>query len=199
MGLKKKMLYTLLGLVVIAAGVYVYEVHFHYRLTEVAKDKVYSSSLMPTEKLEKYVEKNKIKTVIDLRVGDVFDPLNPSTSSEITKEKEAIESLGNVNYVNIPSQQIPSEENLEEFYKVLDNEDAYPVLIHCYHGTGRAVLYSALYKVEYEGISPEEARKTARFPTLLSNFDNGTPKGEWLKNYKERKSKKAVTATETNE
>jgi protein tyrosine/serine phosphatase len=27
----------------------------------------------------------------------------------------------------------------------MDNSDNYPVLIHCYHGTGRAEMYSALY------------------------------------------------------
>jgi protein tyrosine/serine phosphatase len=28
----------------------------------------------------------------------------------------------------------------------MDNSDNYPVLIHCYHGTGRAEMYSALYQ-----------------------------------------------------
>jgi protein tyrosine/serine phosphatase len=32
----------------------------------------------------------------------------------------------------------------------MDNKDNYPVLIHCYHGTGRAEMYSALYRIEYE-------------------------------------------------
>jgi protein tyrosine/serine phosphatase len=32
----------------------------------------------------------------------------------------------------------------------MDNSDNYPVLIHCYHGTGRAEMYSALYRIEYE-------------------------------------------------
>jgi protein tyrosine phosphatase len=37
----------------------------------------------------------------------------------------------------------------------MDNSDNYPVLIHCYHGTGRAEMYSALYRIEYEKFTNE--------------------------------------------
>jgi hypothetical protein len=40
----------------------------------------------------------------------------------------------------------------------MDNKDNYPVLIHCYHGTGRAEMYSALYRIEYENFTNEDAR-----------------------------------------
>ena len=85
--------------------------------------------------------------------------------------------------MNIPSKQIPSKENLEQFFEILDQDISYPVLIHCHHGTGRAVLYSAIYRIEYENYTNEEARKNAKFPIFLSSFDHGTPKGEWLKGY----------------
>jgi protein tyrosine/serine phosphatase len=47
----------------------------------------------------------------------------------------------------------------------MDNSDNYPVLIHCYHGTGRAEMYSALYRIEYEKFTNEAARQGVR--TLL--------------------------------
>jgi predicted protein tyrosine phosphatase len=68
----------------------------------------------------------------------------------------------------------------------MDNPDNYPVLIHCYHGAGRAHLFSALYRIEYEDMSNEDARNKTRFFLKGSSFDEGTPKGEFLKNYKKR-------------
>jgi protein-tyrosine phosphatase len=66
----------------------------------------------------------------------------------------------------------------------MDNKDNYPVLIHCYHGTGRAEMYSALYRIEYENFSNESARNGVRAFIKWSSFDYGTPKGEYLKAYK---------------
>ena len=71
----------------------------------------------------------------------------------------------------------------------MDNPDNYPVLIHCYHGVGRAEMYSAIYRIEYENWLPEEARTSTRFLTKWSSFDIGKPKGDYLNNYKKQKSK----------
>ena len=60
------------------------------------------------------------------------------------------------------------------------------MLIHCYHGVGRAEMYSALYRIEYEKWSNEEARNGVRSIIKFSSFDDGTPKGEYLKAYKSR-------------
>jgi protein tyrosine/serine phosphatase len=63
----------------------------------------------------------------------------------------------------------------------MDNKDNYPILIHCYHGTGRAEMYSALYRIEYENFTNEDARQGVRTLIRFSSFDDGTPKGEYLK------------------
>jgi protein tyrosine/serine phosphatase len=42
----------------------------------------------------------------------------------------------------------------------MDNSDNYPVLIHCYHGTGRAEMYSALYRIEYEKFTNEATSRS---------------------------------------
>jgi protein tyrosine phosphatase (PTP) superfamily phosphohydrolase (DUF442 family) len=55
--------------------------------------------------------------------------------------------------------QVPNKENIKTFTKIMDNSDNYPVLIHCYHGTGRAEMYSALYRIEYEKFTNEAARQ----------------------------------------
>lgn len=68
----------------------------------------------------------------------------------------------------------------------MDNKPNYPVLIHCYSGIGRAEMYSALYRIEYENFTNEDARKGVRTLIKWSSFDDGTP-GEYLKAYKSRK------------
>lgn len=196
MGTTKRFVFSILGIAIVFTSLYVYHVHVNYRFTEITAAKVYRSGAMPSQTLTKYVTKYGIKTIIDLRVGNVSDPLNPGLASQIAEEKTTIENIDGVQHINIPSQQIPSEENLKQFFKVLDKDLSYPVLIHCHHGTGRAVLYSALYRIKYEGFDNEEARKNTVFPLTLSSFDDGTPKGEWLKSF-ELKSEDDYAASTT--
>jgi len=71
----------------------------------------------------------------------------------------------------------------------MDNPSNYPVLIHCFHGVGRAEMYSAIYRIEYENWDRDEARKETRFLTKFSAFDLGKPKGDFLHSYVKRKEK----------
>lgn len=87
---------------------------------------------------------------------------NPEVPKELTAEQEAVAKIKGVNYFNNGSDQVPKQENLDRFFKIMDNEENYPVLIHCYHGVGRAEMYSAIYRIEYEGWSNEDARKGVR-------------------------------------
>ena len=181
----RKIIFSVLAITVILASFYIYQVHFNYRFTEIAENKVYKSAAIPPEDIGDYIKKYNIKTVIDLREGTVIDPLNPSFNVDIVKERAAVNAIEGVKHINIASKQIPNDENLEAFFSLLDDEATYPVLIHCHHGIGRAGLYSALYRIKYEGLSNEEARKKTGLITAFSSFDNGTPKGEWIKAFKE--------------
>ena len=115
--------------------------------------------------------------------------LNPEIPGELQVEKMAVAKIKGLNYFNNPSGQIPTQKNINTYLKIMDNPDNYPVLIHCYHGTGRAILYSAIYKIEYEHFTNEQARLNTRDLVLFSSFDNGTPKGEYLKSYISRTNK----------
>jgi hypothetical protein len=48
-------------------------------------------------------------------------------------------------------------------------------------------MYSAIYRIEYENFTNEKARENVRTLIKWSSFDDGTPKGEFLKAYKSRK------------
>ena len=155
--MKKTM--KIIGLIIVAlAAYYVWHVHFNYRFEEICEGKVYKSALIKNKStMEKLLVTNNIKTVIDLLDPGVQDRLNPAKQEQIDTEDRYIKEINkdnnlNIKHVNIPSGQVPSKENLKKFFEVLDNESNYPILIHCYHGTGRAQMYSALYRIEKENL-----------------------------------------------
>src|SRR4051812_47128907 len=189
MGAKKKVVLGIVLAVAVAAGAFkIYDVYFNYRFMTISEGKVYKSGVIPPDKIADFVEKYHIKSIVDLRGPVTKDKVNnPENWTQINAEKAATAKIQGLNYFNIPSEQVPKKDNLDKFYKVIDNPDNYPILIHCYHGIGRAQVYSAVYRIEKENFSNEDARQNAAFPVIFSSFDNGTPKGEFLKGYVARK------------
>jgi protein tyrosine phosphatase (PTP) superfamily phosphohydrolase (DUF442 family) len=176
----------LILLVVVLAGVGAYDYwhkHMDYNFGVITEGRVFKSGAIKPDEIESYTSKYHIKTVIDLR-----NEVSKQYPSEL--EADAIAKINGVNYVNIRSRQVPDKNQLKTFFEILDNEDNYPVLIHCYHGLGRTMLYTALYRIEYEGASNEEARSKTRFIVESffhdSSFATGTDKGNFLINYKPR-------------
>ncbi len=171
---------------------YVWYVHFNYRFETIDENKVYKSAAIPPEELASYIQKYHIKTVIDLRDGGSYSDLNPVNQSEIDAEASTIAQLSGVEHINIPSPQVPTRETLTRFFTVMDDKSVYPVLIHCYHGTGRAQMYAALYRIEYLSMLPNEARlKTHWIPESLgykSSFAPSKDKGAFLVAYHSRNS-----------
>jgi protein tyrosine/serine phosphatase len=185
---KKLILFSLLLLLLLVVGKYVYDVNINHSFETVTENKVYKSGFVPPNEIESYVKKYNIKSVIDLRMPGTNDLiLNPEIPGELQAEKDAVAKIKGVNYFSNPSEQVPDKKSVDNFLKIMDNPDNYPVWIHCYHGTGRARLYSAIYRIEYEGFTNEQARLDTRTFVKFSSFDNGTPKGEYLKAYKSRK------------
>lgn len=186
--MKKKIGIGLFLIILIGIVKFVYDVNINHNFREIDKDKVYKSGVIPPEEIEGYVKKYNIKSIIDLRMPGTKDMVNnPEIEKEIITEEEAVKKLEGINYFNVPSEQVPSKETLSQYFKIMDNPENYPVLIHCYHGEGRAPLFAALYQIEYEGFSNEEARNNTRFLVKWSSFDNDKPKGEFLKHYQRRK------------
>ncbi len=179
---------VVLVVVLIFVGKYVYDMNINHNFETITAGKVYKSGVIPPNEIESYVKKYKIKSIVDLRFPGTADLVNnPEIPQELTAEKEAVAKIKGVNYFNNGSDQVPKPENLASFFKIMDDPANYPVLIHCYHGVGRAEMYSALYRIEYEKWTNEQARKGVRTLIKFSSFDDGTPKGEYLKAYKSRK------------
>ena len=185
--MKKKELGVVFVVILVLVGKYVYDVNINYNFKEITENKVYKSGVIPPNKIEDYTKKHHIKSIVDLRFPGTTDTINnPEIPEELLAEKEAIENIDGVAYFNVGSHQVPSQETIDSFLEIMDNPDNYPVLIHCYHGAGRAHLFSAIYRMEYEDMSNEDARDKTRFLLTGSSFDEGTPKGEFLKNYTKR-------------
>ena len=185
---KKRIGFAVLAIVLVLVGKYVYDMNINHNFETITEGKVYKSGVIPPDELESYINKYHIKSVVDLRFPGTGDEVNnPEIPAELTAEKEAIEKIKGVNYFNNGSDQVPKPENLKTFFRIMDNPANYPVLIHCYHGVGRAEMYSAIYRIEYENFTNEEARSGVRTLIKWSSFDDGKPKGEFLKAYKSRK------------
>jgi protein tyrosine/serine phosphatase len=188
--MKKKIGLFVLLVVVVGVSKYVYDMNINHNFETITEGKVYKSGAIPPDEIADYLKKYHIKSVIDLRfpgTGDLVN--NPEIPAELTAEKVAVEKVPGVKYFNDGSDQVPKQENLDMFFKIMDDKSNYPVLIHCYHGVGRAEMYSAIYRIEYEGMDRDEARTSTRLLTKWSSFDLGKPKGDFLHTYETRKEK----------
>jgi tyrosine-protein phosphatase SIW14 len=156
---------AMVGIVGIAPVVYFrYVYDTHKRLRIVRPERVYRSGQMTADGFADAVERYGIRTIIN--VQDEFpDPdLSVSFWSRGTvKESELCDRL-RVRYVHlsptlisrrlIPAQRPPA---IDEMLALLDDESNYPVLIHCHAGLHRTGILTAVYRMEYEGWSQEEA------------------------------------------
>ncbi|SFA90508.1 Tyrosine phosphatase family protein [Flavobacterium swingsii] len=184
----KKIVITLSIIILLFVGKYVYDMNINHNFETITEGKVYKSGVIPPDEIASYVKKYNIKSIVDLRFPGTADLVNnPEIPQELTAEKEAIAKIKGVNYFNNGSDQVPTQENVNSFLKIMDNKANYPVLIHCYHGVGRAEMYSAIYRIEYENFTNKEARNNVRTLIKFSSFDDGKPKGEYLMHYKSRK------------
>ena len=185
----KKFLKLLLLLPVVAVAAYVWQVNLNYRFETITPGKVYKSAAMPPDRIGDYLTDYHIKTIIDLRKPGEHDLPDPTRPDDIAAE-DAVATRLHVRHINIPSDQVPTAQTLTRFFSVLDDPASYPVLIHCHDGTGRAVVYSATYRLEYEHWRNAAARAATRPVISLlwyrSAFADGTPKGDFLMHYRPR-------------
>ena len=140
--MKKKILVSVIVIAALFwAKSYFYDYKINHNLKVISEGKVYKSGVIPPEDIADFVKEHHIKSIIDLRFPGTGDDVNnPEIPVELIAEKEAAAKIKGLNYFNIGSDQVPKPENLDAFFKVMDNQANYPVLIHCFHGVGRAEI-----------------------------------------------------------
>jgi len=179
-------LITIATALTLVSTIYAYDVFVNNRFRVVNPGKVYKSGLMDIDKLEKVVSNYNIKSIIDLRNPDGEDGRGGGSASSIISELSMADRMG-VNYFSLPSGQVPQEYQIERFLKIMDDPDNYPVLIHCLHGKGRAEIYSAIYRIEYQDYLNVFALEKTRFlPTNFTSFSSAKAKGKFILSYSPR-------------
>jgi protein tyrosine phosphatase (PTP) superfamily phosphohydrolase (DUF442 family) len=178
MKMTKKRILIIAGLLIVAilGGKYLYWAQVDKRFTTITEGKLYQSAEMSMGKLQEKIAVKGIRTVVDLR----------SPRKEVDKERTYLTESG-VNYINLPSGQHPKDDVIDGFLKIMAKKENLPVLVHCKHGMGRSVLLAALYRIEFEGWSKEDARRKAFWQSGLGfEFLPSGDKGRFIKDYPPR-------------
>lgn len=157
-----------------------------YRFQTIEDGKAYQSSLMPPEALVLVVKEHKIKTVVDFR--------RDKDDGAVDEEAAALSAAG-VRHIHLPSGQVPTPETVDAFLAVMEDPANQPVLYHCYHGTGRAEVFGAIYRMEFLGWTNEAARAATRWFPELSSFSRDSRKGRFLSGYQKRRGASKPVAT----
>ena len=150
-----------------------------YRLTMVSKGRFYRAAAMPPDKLADFCRKEGVRSVIDFR----------TQREKADQERDALDQVG-VRHFHLSSNQVPKDNVVEEFLKIIDDASNYPILVHCTHGVGRTGVFTAIFRMEREGWSNAQARTEANVFAGFGSFRAGTGKGDYLIKYVPRHRRK---------
>jgi len=121
---------------------------------------LYRSGQMTTEGLTQKVREHGLKTVVSLRELKDKDGKPDADHAEV----EFCRNNGIHHLVLTPMQwrrenakHAPVEDNLKTFLKLMDDPSNHPVLVHCFAGIHRTGGYVAVYRMEFERWTAEEA------------------------------------------
>jgi tyrosine-protein phosphatase SIW14 len=166
--------------------------HWHdhdYRNLHVVEDGVlYRSGQLPLARLQKVVANYGIRTVISLRDDD-----------KPTDQDEAwwVKAKG-LKFVRIPPRlwwpdangKIPADESVKTFREIMDDPANYPVLVHCFAGIHRTGTMCAIYRIDYQGWTNEQAMNEMRV-LGYSLLDEHEDVRDYLKNYRPPQGERA--------
>jgi protein tyrosine/serine phosphatase len=174
---------SIAALIFVAPFVYFrYAYTYGKRFREVAPGRLYRSGQMTAEGFTEFIQKEHIKTVINLQ-DEYDDPdidLHFLGKGQI-KESELCQRLG-ARYLYMPPDLISRRsppgvrpQTIDRFLAIMDDPANYPVLIHCRAGLHRTGVLAAVYRMEYDGWSPQKAiaeLKAIGFGEFACQYDN---------------------------
>jgi tyrosine-protein phosphatase SIW14 len=161
---------------------YRYSLEHTKRLRPIAEGRVYRSGCLSADGFRDFIVSHKIKTVINLW-DESPDPTLPNNrfSWSSVRESELCKEL-NVNfefiYVEVLNEHEVGKKPLkaiDDFLKIMDDESSYPVLLHCKAGLHRTGVLSAIYRMEYDGWSRNDALRELKshgFGHFIANANN---------------------------
>lgn len=126
--------------------------------------------------LDRLVHDYGIKTVVSFR----DDSEGRKGSVPDAWESAACSRLG-INYVKLPAKVwsyehgvVPADENVRRFLEVMRDAKNHPVLIHCFRGIHRTGIFGAIYRMDCQGWTNDEAIEELRrlgYTTLDGDHD----------------------------
>lgn len=175
--------------------------YFYYRATystykrlRVVEDgRVYRSGSMSVDGFEEAIRRYGIRTVLNLQ-EESPDPSLPKSYLNPTSEKESelCKRLGVQYEFMLVDLKMPNSgetpDAYAKFFKLMDDEKNYPVLIHCRAGLHRTGCLAALYRMEYNGWTKNEALAELRGHGfgLSASYANNEYIDQYILSYKRR-------------
>ena len=134
------------------------------RLREVTPGVLYRSGCMTAPGFREAINRLKIKTIINLQ-EEAPDPELPLSylGGGSQRESELCRELG-VHFIVfeaglVPRPFVPTQRPaaIDQFLRIMDDPANYPVLLHCKAGLHRTGVLVAVYRMEYDGWTPQQA------------------------------------------
>jgi tyrosine-protein phosphatase SIW14 len=119
---------------------------------------LYRSAQLPLDGLKRIIHDYGIKTVVTLRDA------HPGKEGPPDRKEEEYCTKEDIQYVRIsprdwwaPDGSTPAEEGIHQFLELMKDARNYPVLIHCFAGVHRTGAYCAVWRMEHDGWTNEQA------------------------------------------
>lgn len=104
---------------------------------------------------------DQLKSAAEAKVGVVVNLAPFEPGRDLQDEGALVESLG-LKYINIPVDwELPTSQNLEDFFKVMDENQNQKLLVHC-RANYRATCFIALYRIKRLGWERRQALEDLR-------------------------------------
>lgn len=162
---------TVLGLTLFFG--FVYGVYTEYRvfwehkkrLREVTTGRLYRSGQMTASGFRDAIREHGIKCIVNLQNEDEGgrDLVRSWIDASHLPEAELCKELG-VRYIQLAPDLVPRSVPpgtrpavIEEMLSAYDDPQNFPMLIHCKAGLHRTGILAAIYRMEYEGWTPDQA------------------------------------------
>lgn len=152
------------------------------RLREVTPGVFYRSGQLTVAGFTDAVAQYHIRTIINAQ--DEFPDPDLAISyfgRSTIKETELCRQLG-VRYVHLPPDLIPRRQipahrpaAIDRFLAILDDPASYPILVHCKAGLHRTGVLTAVFRMEYQGWTQQQAIQELRangFGEFVSDSGN---------------------------